>query len=185
MASNQKGENWATSNNLSLRLLRQGCGLVAFGLFFGFAIPLAPYPRLALTAHIQFVVEGTMVLAAGLLLQSTPFLTTTSTSSKETKVSRARVEDRLSKWQKTVILWGCMGIWVTLLAEAANAWWGTEWVLTIAHEAAGLKGTQSAERWMEIVVWLTHMPPSAILAVMVSALLTLVSKIFDIAREIV
>lgn len=62
-----------------------------------------------------------------------------------------------------------MGIWVTLLAEAANAWWGTEWVLTIAHEAAGLKGTHSAERWMEIIVWFTHIPPSAVLAVMVSA----------------
>lgn len=92
-------ENWATysTNNLSLNLLQQGSGLVAFGLYFGFAIPLAPYPRLALTAHIQFIVEGTMVLAAGLLLPSTPYLTATYTSSKETKFSRARVEDRLGK----------------------------------------------------------------------------------------
>lgn len=171
MTSNQMCRNWATcgTNNLSLHLLQQGSGLVAFGLLFGFAIPLAPYPRLALTAHIQFVVEGTMVLAAGLLLQSTPFSTTTSTSGKGTEVLRVRVEDRLSKWQKTIILWGYMGIWATLLAEAANAWWGTQWVLTLAHEAAGLKGTQSAERWMEIVVSLTHMPLSAVLTVMVSA----------------
>lgn len=163
--------NWATygTNHLSLHLLRHGSGLVAFGLFFGFAIPLAPYPRLALTAHIQFVVEGTMVVAAGLLLQSTPFSTTTSTSGKVKEVSHARVEDRLSKWQRNVILWGCIGIWATLLTEAANAWWGTEWVLTLAHEAAGLKGTQSAERWMEIVVSLSHMPLSAVLALMVSA----------------
>lgn len=142
MTSGQMRGNWTTcgTNNLSLHLLRQGSGLVAFGLFFGFAIPLAPYPRLALTAHIQFVLEGTMVVAAGLLLQSTPFTTVTSTSGKVTEVPRARVADRLSKWQRNVISWGCMGIWVTLLTEAANAWWGTEWVLTLAHEAAGLKG---------------------------------------------
>src|SRR3954466_6378869 len=42
--------------NLPLSLLRHGSGLIGFGLLFGFVVPLTPYPRLGLTAHIQFAV---------------------------------------------------------------------------------------------------------------------------------
>ncbi|ODA76891.1 hypothetical protein RJ55_07407 [Drechmeria coniospora] len=138
-----------------LHLLRHGCGLIAFGLLFGFVVPMTPYPRLALTAHIQFCVEGTMVLAAGLLLQSDPF----ASGNGKTRP----LADRLGPRQTTLIYFGLSSIWITLFSEALNAWWGTRWVLTLAHEAAGLKGDTAAV-WMEEVVKLCHWPPAMLLA---------------------
>ncbi|KAK0646813.1 hypothetical protein B0T16DRAFT_458698 [Cercophora newfieldiana] len=144
--------------NLPLSLLRHGSGLIGFGLLFGFIVPLTPYPRLGLTAHIQFAVEGTMVVAAGALLNSKPFLTPAGQPSEK------RVVDYLAPWQKKVVYYGMTGIWVTLLSEAANAWWGTQWVLPIAHAAAGLTGDGPAQVWMERVVSVAHYPFAMLLA---------------------
>lgn len=159
--------------NLPLSLLRHGSGLIGFGLLFGFAVPFTPYPRLGLTAHIQFAVEGTMVVAAGLLLNARPFNQGSITSTgggeqQERPHDSKRVVDCLGPWQRRVVYWGVVGIWVTLLSEAANAWWGTQWVLKIAHEAAGLKGDGPAELWMERVVAVAHKPFAIVLAVVVS-----------------
>jgi hypothetical protein len=141
--------------------------MVGFGLLFGFAVPFTPYPRLGLTAHIQFAVEGTMVVAAGLLLNSRPFAST----SVPGQASDRRVVDVLAPWQRRVVHWGVAGIWVTLLSEVANAWWGTRWVLTLAHEAAGLRvlGEEGpAAVWMERVVEVAHKPFAVALAAVVS-----------------
>ncbi len=146
--------------NLPLSLLRHGAGLIGFGLFFGFVVPFPPYPRLGLTAHIQFAVEGTMVVAAGLLLNSRPFTATGNTSTDK------RVVDHLRPWQRRVVHWGMAGIWVTLMSEVANAWWGTQGVLTLAHQAAGLQGP--AAWWMEKVVEVAHYPFGVALAAVVS-----------------
>ncbi|KAK3342211.1 hypothetical protein B0T25DRAFT_594426 [Lasiosphaeria hispida] len=144
--------------NLPLSLLRHGSGLIGFGLLFGFVVPLTPYPRLALTAHIQFAVEGTMVLAAGALLNSKPFQTPRGETSDK------RVVDYLGPWQRRVVYWGLAGIWVTLGSEALNAWWGTQWVLKIAHDGAGLTGDGPAGVWAERIVAAAHYPFAALLA---------------------
>jgi hypothetical protein len=160
-------------HNLPLSLLRHGSALIGFGLLFGFVVPLTPYPRLGLTAHIQFAVEGTMVVAAGLLLNSRPFHQSSAASQageKEPSEGK-RVVDYLGPWQQRVVYWGAVGIWVKLLSQAANAWWGTQWVLPIAHDAAGLKGNGPAEVWMERVVEMAHKPSSVLLAFLVSWLL--------------
>ncbi|UNI17099.1 hypothetical protein JDV02_003475 [Purpureocillium takamizusanense] len=154
-----KGAAMSSSSRIPLHLIRHGCALVAFGLLFGFVVPLTPYPRLGLTAHIQFCVEGTMVLAAGLLLQSDPFASTRSASAKPVPLAH-----KLGPWQSRIIYFGLSLIWVTLLSEAANAWWGTQWVLTQAHAAAGLKGDGPAAQWMELVVEYCHKPPAVLLA---------------------
>jgi len=151
--------------NLPLSLLRHGSGLIGFGLLFGFVVPLTPYPRLGLTAHIQFAVEGTMVVAAGLLLNAKPFQRPADV--KGVTPSENRVVDLLAPWQRRVVHWGMIGIWVTLLSEAANAWWGTQWVLPIAHDAAGLLGDGPAKIWMERVVAAAHYPFAMLLATVV------------------
>lgn len=164
-------------SRLPLYLLRHGSGLIGFGLLFGFLVPMTPYPRLGLTAHIQFAVEGTMVCAAGLILSSKPFTSgsapTSSSTSASTPAESQTVADRLKPWQRKLVYWGCAGIWVTLMSEAANAWWGTRWVLPIAHHAAGLAGnpTGPAAVWMERVVAFAHYPFAAALAMVVSSLL--------------
>ncbi|KAK0610658.1 hypothetical protein B0T17DRAFT_476694, partial [Bombardia bombarda] len=157
------------TNSLPLHLLRHGSALIATGLIWGFLVPLTPHPRLALTAHIQFAVEGVMVVAAGLVLNSEPFSSPDIFSdTKNTAVTvphRRRLADRLSIWQTRVVRYGCAGIWVTLLSEIANAWWGTRWVLPIAHAAAGLAGEgQTAAVWMERVVQIAHLPFAVVLA---------------------
>ena len=159
-----------TPLNLPLALLRHGSGLIGFGLLFGFAVPFTPYPRLGLTAHIQFAVEGTMVVAAGLLLNARPFSRSPSSSSPgdECGGDGRRVVDYLGPWQRRVVYWGVAGIWVTLLSEVANAWWGTQLILKIAHGAAGLTGTRPAEVWMERVVAVAHKPFAMLLATVVS-----------------
>ncbi|KAK3689718.1 hypothetical protein B0T22DRAFT_441180 [Podospora appendiculata] len=145
-------------SKLPLYLLRHGSALIGFGLLFGFVIPMTPYPRLGLTAHIQFAVEGTMVTAAGLLLNSSPYPVEGTTG------PGPKVVDKLPSWQRKLVYWSCAGIWVTLLSEAVNAWWGTQWVLPIAHHAAGLVGDGPAKVWMEQVIQFTHMPFAVALA---------------------
>jgi hypothetical protein len=54
------------------------------------------------------------------------------------------------------------------LSEVANAWWGTQWVLRLAHQAAGLQGDGPAEWWMEVVVSVAHKPFAVLLATVVS-----------------
>ncbi|KAM7197113.1 hypothetical protein V8F33_005772 [Rhypophila sp. PSN 637] len=162
-------------SKLPLHLLRHGSGLIGFGLLFGFLVPITPYPRLGLTAHIQFAVEGTMVCAAGLILGSKPFTSTPSSTPKaagSASTEAQTVADRLKPWQIKLVYWGCAGIWVTLMSEVANAWWGTRWVLPIAHHAAGLAGnsTGPAAVWMERVVEAAHYPFAILLATVVSVL---------------
>ena len=93
----------------------------------GLFVPRPPFPCLALTAHIQFITHGSMVLPAGLLLQSDPFSTKPST----------RLVDRLSGWQRHTVYWGYATAWPILLSEVANAWWGTRLTLPLAAETVG------------------------------------------------
>ncbi|KAL7947987.1 hypothetical protein V8C42DRAFT_271364 [Trichoderma barbatum] len=150
-------------SSLPLSLIRHGGGLVGFGMLFGFLIPLVPYPRLGLTAHIQFGVQGCMVLVTGLVLQSNP-LGSSRSQDGEVPGQGVQLADRLSWWQEQVIYWGCATVWATLIAEAGNAWWGTKWTLPIAHQAAGLLSSHEAAKWTEILVAATHFPLAVPLA---------------------
>ncbi|RFU75127.1 hypothetical protein TARUN_7129, partial [Trichoderma arundinaceum] len=144
-------------SRLPLSLIRHGGGLIGCGMLFGFLVPFVPYPRLGLTAHIQFCIQGITVLAAGLVLQSER-LGSPNNQDGETPGQRNQLADRLSWWQNQAIYWGCTSVWATMFAEAANAWWGTKRVLTIANQAAGLAGRGEAANWMEMIVAATHFP---------------------------
>lgn len=50
------------------QILIHGMLLVLVGLLWGFAVPLTPYPRLALGAHIQFVTNGLLLIVMATLL---------------------------------------------------------------------------------------------------------------------
>ena len=156
-------------SRLPLSLIRHGGGLIACGMLFGFVVPLVPYPRLGLTAHIQFCVQGFTVLLTGLVLQSDLTGSSSSPDGEDTQ-QRRQLADSLGWWQKQVIYWGCTSIWATMIAEAGNAWWGTRWTLPIAHQAAGILGRDVAARWMEMVVAVTHFPLGFPLASVVSCI---------------
>lgn len=95
---------------------------------------MTPYPRLALTAHIQFESNGLLWIVAAILLLKLPHQVGTKSM--------------------LVILASTWLTWPMVLSEVANAWWGTNEMLTIAAAQAGATGGQP---WQELTIKLTHM----------------------------
>jgi hypothetical protein len=86
------------------QILIHGSALVLAGLLWGFGVPLTPYPRLALGAHVQFVTNGMLIMLLAVVLLKLPH----------------RVGSR-SLWVMVVAAWL---VWPMALSEAANACWG-------------------------------------------------------------
>jgi hypothetical protein len=80
-------------------------------------VGLTPYPRLALTAHIQLMAEDAMVLLVGLVLLQTSII-------------------NIGVTQCRIVYWGLAGVWVTMIAECTNAFWGTKEILPIVSYRA-------------------------------------------------
>jgi hypothetical protein len=115
------------------QILLHGLVLVFVGLLWGLAVPQTPYPRLALTAHIQFLTNGLLLVALALVL-----------------VSR---QARVGAGSVLVMVLAAWAIWPMVLSEVANAWWGAARMLPIAAKEAGVAG---GEPWQELVVEITH-----------------------------
>jgi hydroxylaminobenzene mutase len=117
----------------SRKILIHGLVLVLVGLIWGIVVPLTPYPRLALGAHIQFVTNGMLIVLLGGLLLGLPH-----------KVGARSVT------VMTIAVWLT---WAMALSEIANSWWGTTEMLSIAANQAGATGGAD---WQELIVMLTH-----------------------------
>jgi hypothetical protein len=112
------------------------------GLAWGLAVPATPFPRLALTAHIQLTANGIMFLVAGLVILRLP-LATGGVSAK-------------------VLIAGPWLTWPVMVTEMANAWWGTHNMLPIA---AGQAGAAGAQAWQESAVTVAHLIGALVLLV--------------------
>jgi hydroxylaminobenzene mutase len=130
-ADNSKPSSYLTGNGALLMLV---------GLLCGLTISAAPYPRLMLTAHVQFLVNGMVSVLAGLMLK-----TSLSTVGRRSGL---------------VIVWGHVLAWAVCLSEVAGAIWGTTKTLPIAAAQAGALG---AAPWQESVVLVCHMVPALVL----------------------
>src|SRR5690242_17876547 len=87
------------------RILLHGMCFILVGLVWGLVVPHTPFPRLALTAHIQFLTNGLLfVVLACLLLKFT------------------HAVGPRSLWVMVAAVWLT---WLMALSEVANAWWGT------------------------------------------------------------
>lgn len=115
------------------QILLHGIALMLFGLVWGLAVRLTPYPRLALAAHIQFVTSGLLFIVLATILLTL----------------RHRVGPR-SIWVMVLSAWVT---WSMGLSEVANAWWGTREMLPLAASQAGATG---GVPWQEWVVKVTH-----------------------------
>jgi (hydroxyamino)benzene mutase len=113
--------------------LIHGLMLVMAGLLWGFVVPLAPHPRLALVAHIQFIVNGLLLIVMAVLLLALPH--------------------RVGPKSLGVMLLSAWLTWLMALSEAANAWWGTNQILSIAAQQAGAEGGAA---WQELIMKFTH-----------------------------
>ena len=119
--------------NGSRQMLIHGLALVFVGLVWGLFVPNAPYPRLALGAHIQFETNGLLFIVVATVLLTLP-----------------HSAGRNSIYVMVVSAWLT---WLMALSEVANAWWGTNQMLPIAAAQAGATGGRP---WQELVVTLTH-----------------------------
>lgn len=137
----------------SRKILVHGLALILAGLIFGFAPPLAPYPRLALGAHIQFVTNGMLFVLLALVVLKMPLCV-------GPKSVRVMV---IAAWLT----------WLMALSEAANAWWGANQMLPIAAKQAGATG---GAPWQELVVKLCHLPAAVGLILSVMLLIIGVAK---------
>jgi hypothetical protein len=116
--------------------------LVMVGLVLGFAVPATPYPRLALGAHIQFVLNGMLFIALATVLLVIPH----QVGPRSIRVMA------VSAW----LTWGMA------VSEMANAWWGTKETLPIAASQAGASGGAS---WQELIVTVAHLAAGAAMVV--------------------
>ncbi len=117
------------------QVLLHGLTLMVAGLALGFAPPLTPYPRLALGAHIQFVLNGMLLVVLAVVVLQVPH--------------------RAGPRSVCVMVVSAWLTWLMALSEAANAWWGANQMLPIAARQAGAAG---AAPWQEAVVKLCHLP---------------------------
>jgi hydroxylaminobenzene mutase len=126
-------ENLAASSYLAANAAL----LILTGFVCGLLVPAAPYPRLMLTAHIQFVVNGIISLLAGLMLR--------------TSLSIA------GKRAAEVIVVAHTSAWFLCSSEVGAAIWGARKTLPIAAAEAGASG---AAPWQESLVLVCHMIPA-------------------------
>jgi hydroxylaminobenzene mutase len=120
--------------------LRQGAIYIMVGLLWGLVVPAAPFPRLALVAHIELTAHGVMFLVAGLVISHLP-LTANGMASR-------------------ILVAAPWMTWLVMLSEMANAWWGTTKTLPIAAAQAGASG---AAGWQEGVVTAAHLVGAVVL----------------------
>jgi hydroxylaminobenzene mutase len=122
--------------------LRQGAVYMLVGLVWRMVVPATPFPRLALTAHIQLTAHGVLFLVAGLVISHLP-------------ITKGGVSAKL-------LIAGPWLTWPVMLTEVANAWWGARNMLPIA---AGQAGAAGAEAWQEGAVTVAHLVGALVLLV--------------------
>ncbi|NBQ69406.1 MAG: hypothetical protein EBU46_11480 [Nitrosomonadaceae bacterium] len=86
------------------QILIHGLALVLVGIIWGLVIPHAPFPRLALSAHIQAVLNGMLFILMAMLLLTLPH--------------------KVSARSALVMLIAAWLTWLTVISEIANAWCG-------------------------------------------------------------
>jgi hydroxylaminobenzene mutase len=128
------------TNPVSRSNLRQGSLYMLIGLVWGLVVPAAPFPRLALGAHIQLTTHGLMFLVGGLVI---PHLLLGSNGIASRILIAA---PRLT--------------WLVMLSEMANGWWGTAKTLPIAAAQAGATG---GTPWQESLVAAAHVGGALVL----------------------
>ena len=98
--------------------------MVMVGLLWGVAIPHTPFPRLAMSAHIQFVSGGILLIVMATLLLTLP--------------------NNVGPRSTLVMLTAAWLTWLMALSEVGNSFWGTTRMLPIvagqAAPAAGRRG---------------------------------------------
>ncbi|MBT8138276.1 MAG: hypothetical protein KJP25_00790 [Gammaproteobacteria bacterium] len=130
------------------RVLLHGLSMILVGLVWGLGVPHTPFPRIALSAHIQLEVNGLLFVTLSLVvLKALPTLGRVSCIALHSAAWLA---------------------WPMLISAVGNAWWGTNQTLSIAALQAGATGGNA---WQEAFVTATHVAGGLSLIVAVTLLL--------------
>jgi len=113
----------------SRQILINGLLMVMTGLLWGVAIPHTPFPRLALSAHIQFLTSGIIYLLMAILLHTLPH--------------------RVGPRSTIVMLISVYLTWLMATSEAFNSFWGTKQILPIVAAQAGATGATPLQEHIE------------------------------------
>jgi hydroxylaminobenzene mutase len=90
---------------LGLSLVKSGALQLTTGFIWGVLIPIPPYPRIALSAHLNIIQHGLLSIAAGLIVGE----------------GLASYSD----WQIWTIAGAHFGLWALDIIGGLNSWWGT------------------------------------------------------------
>jgi hydroxylaminobenzene mutase len=93
-------------------LLKSGALQLAVTFVWGTQIPQTPFPRIALSAHMNMIQEGLLAIAAGYLVRDSGLV-------------------HLSEWQMGIVVGAHLGLWVFDLIGMCNSFWGTNKTLTL------------------------------------------------------
>jgi hydroxylaminobenzene mutase len=138
---------------VSRSTLRQGAVYMLLGLVWGTVVPLSPFPRLTLGAHLQLTTHGVMYLVAGLVILHLP-------------IAKGGFSAR-------ILIAGPWLTWPVMLTEMANGWWGTRNMLPLAAKLAGAPG---AANWKEGIVTAAHLFGAVALIVYFGTILVLLFR---------
>lgn len=116
-------KNQARQGDIGRRLLQLGVLLFFFGLLTGFALPIAANPRMALSSHLEGVMNGTFLLVLGAIW------------------GRLRLGLRGQRVALWLVAYGTFANWGTTLVAAM--WGAGESMMPFA--AAGYTGTSAQE----------------------------------------
>jgi len=112
-----------STERLGARLLQLGVVLFLLGLLSGLAVPLAANPRMALSSHLEGVLNGMFLLLAGIIW------------------SRLSIGAGTSRVAFGLLVYGTFANWATTLAAAM--WGAGETMMPLA--GAGYTGTSAQE----------------------------------------
>jgi len=120
-----------SQTTLGLGLVRNGAILLTTSLIWGTQISNTPYPRIALSTHVNMLQHGLLSIAAGLVLREHGLV------------------GKMDDWQVWVVFIPHMYLWVLGIASVCNTFWGTNKFLTILAKESDAPGGKT---WQEVFV---------------------------------
>jgi (hydroxyamino)benzene mutase len=97
---------------IALGLLKSGSLLLPAAFLLGIFIPATPFPRIALSSHVNMIQHGLLSIGAGLILYQTGLV-------------------ELSEWQFWLVGLSHFYLWILDFVSICNAWWGTNKTLQV------------------------------------------------------
>lgn len=98
---------------LGLGLVRSGAILLTTSFIWGTQVANTPYPRIALSTHLNMLQHGLLSIAAGLVMREHGLV------------------GKMDDWQVWVVFIPHMYLWVLGIVNICNTFWGTNKFLTI------------------------------------------------------